>query len=76
MNQAEATYAIIEHKLRKDGTPEEFKKVKEIEAALIASFDVHKADHEDANGKASYEFKLAATLFLIGLSAKLEAEEL
>lgn len=76
MNQAEATYAILDHALRKNGTPEEFSKAKDIEAKLVASFDGHKADHETLDGEASDAFKLATALFVLGLSAKLEAEEL
>lgn len=76
MNQSEVAYAVLDHALRKDGAPEEFNKVKDIEAKLIAAFDAHKVDHETLEGKASDAFKLAATLFVLGISAKLEAEEL
>lgn len=76
MNQSEAAYAILDHAFRKAGTPEEFNKVKDIEAKLIASFDGHKVDHETLEGKASDAFKSAATLFVLGLGAKLEAQEL
>lgn len=76
MNQSEAAYAIFDHAFRKDTTPEEFNKVKDIEAKLVASFDGHKVDHETLEGKASDAFKFAAALFVLGISAKLEAEEL